>query len=256
MIFLITTLFFPYAFASEPILITKSGDMDEIIFDGKWTTKQEWKQSSWNEFSFQDKKIHLRSAHQGNNIYFLIDAVDDLTLDNGADKTTICIDSKNNKSSSPDSDDFCFSVALGNNQGIIFQGGTDLKNKNYMKRIPNVDGFFATSKISDENDRYSSKPHPTFEFKIPLELIGKSDNYGFYFSVYNANENHFSSYPIETERKGIFILPSPNLWGDLISPDKSLPEFEVPIILMVLICSIFIMISRVNKSVFRIESFR
>jgi len=252
LIFLIITLFFPHAFASEPILITKSDGMNNVEFDGKWTTKQEWKKSSWNEFSFGDKKIHLRSAHQGNFIYFLIDPVDDLTLDNGADKATICIDSKNNKSFTPDSDDFCFSIALGNNQGIVFQGGTDLKNKNYMKRILNVDNFTAVSKISDANDRYSSIPHPSFEFKIPLELIGRSDNYGFYFSVYDANENQFSSYPVEAEREKLSSFPSPKLWGNLISPDKSLPELNLPILVFTsLIFTIILIQSKVRVGIFR-----
>jgi len=251
-IFLIFTLFFPHAFASEPILITKSNDMNNVEFDGKWTTKQEWKKSSWNEFSFEDKKIHLRSAHQGDFIYFLIDPIDDLTLDNGADKATICIDSKNNKSVTPDSDDFCFSIALGNYQGIVFQGGADLKNKNYMKRIQNVDNFIAVSTISDANDRYSPTPHPSFEFKIPLELIGRSDNYGFYFSVYDANENQFSSYPVEAEREKLFSLPSPKLWGDLISPDKSLPELNLPILVFTsLIFTIILVQSKVRGGIFR-----
>ena len=251
-ILLIIILFFPYASASEPILITKSVNMNDVEFDGKWTTKQEWKKSSWNLFTFDDKIIHLRSAHQGDFIYFLIDPVDDLTLDNGADKATICIDSKNNKSFTPDSDDFCFSIALGNNQGIVFQGGTDLKNKNYMKRILNVDNFTAVSKISDANDRYSSIPHPSFEFKIPLELIGRSDNYGFYFSVYDANENQFSSYPVEAEREKLSSFPSPKLWGNLISPDKSLPELNLPILVFTsLIFTIILIQSKVRVGIFR-----
>ena len=252
-ILLIIILFFPYASASEPILITKSVNMNDVEFDGKWTTKLEWKKSSWNEFSFDDKKIHLRSAHQGDFIYFLIDPVDDLTLDNGADKATICIDSKNNKSLIPDSDDFCFSIALGNSQGIVFQGGADLKSKNYMKRILNVDNFIAVSKISDANDRYSSIPHPTFEFKIPLELIGRSDNYGFYFSVYDASENQFSSYPIEAEREKMFTLPSPKLWGNLVSPDKSLPEFEIPLLVLLATLVFIIILGRRNKNLFNYQ---
>ncbi|MBI5697153.1 MAG: hypothetical protein HZC29_01340, partial [Thaumarchaeota archaeon] len=27
-------------------------------------------------------------------------------------------------------------------------------------------------------------------------------------------------------------VPSPQLWGDLISPDKSLPEFDLPLLVL------------------------
>ena len=59
--------------AAEPIKITLSGLMDEVIFDGKWTSRVEWKQSSWDSFTYGDEIFHLRSAHQGDFIYFLVD---------------------------------------------------------------------------------------------------------------------------------------------------------------------------------------
>ena len=60
---------------NEPVMITISNDKESLIFDGKWSNVNEWKQSTLDEFIFEDnKKIILRTAHQGDFIYILIDA--------------------------------------------------------------------------------------------------------------------------------------------------------------------------------------
>lgn len=244
---LITTMFiFPldhiYA-ESESILITQSTNMKNIIFDGKWTNFLEWKQSSQNTIPYDDKMtIQLRTAHYENFIYVFIDPVNDNTLDKGSDKATICFDGKNEKNALPDKNDFCFSVSLGQNQGRIFQGDAISKQNGNFKRISNVDDFIAISSTSDENDRYSKIPHPSYEFKIPIELIERSNNYGFYMSVYDANTNTFYSWPKESQRENIFHIPTPENWGEMISPDKSLPEFNTPFMILILLVSVTIIV--------------
>ena len=179
---------------SEPILITISPSMEDVIFDGKWTNYSEWKQSSHNLYSFSDEEItiHLRTAHFGDYIYVFVDPVNDLTLDE-LDKATICLDGKNNKSEIFDTNDFCFSILLENNEGTVFQGITIDESTTFMQKIPNPDDFIAISTVSDENDRYTETPHPSYEFKIPIELLERSDNYGFYLSVYDASLDKFYS---------------------------------------------------------------
>lgn len=179
---------------SEPILITISSSMEDVIFDGKWTNYSEWKQSSHNLYSFGDEEItiHLRTAHFGDYIYVFVDPVNDLTLDE-LDKATICLDGKNNKSEIFDTNDFCFSILLENNEGTVFQGITIDESTTSMQKIPNPDDFIAISTVSDENDRYTETPHPSYEFKIPIELLERSDNYGFYLSVYDASLDKFYS---------------------------------------------------------------
>ena len=55
-------------------MITISPSMDKVNFDGKWTFFWEWKQTSLNTISYNDgTQIQLRTAHQGNFIYVLID---------------------------------------------------------------------------------------------------------------------------------------------------------------------------------------
>lgn len=73
---ILIVLAIPVANASELVMITVSPTMDKVIFDGKWTFYTEWKQSSLNTISYNDGTlIQLRSAHQDNFIYILIDEV-------------------------------------------------------------------------------------------------------------------------------------------------------------------------------------
>ncbi|MGY5143375.1 MAG: hypothetical protein ACW9XH_02730 [Candidatus Nitrosopumilus sp. bin_32a] len=233
---------------SEPILITQSSGMNDVIFDGKWTNYLEWKPSSYNMISYDDgSKIYLRTAHYENFIYVFVDPINDQTLDKNSDKATICIDGKNEKNMLPDNNDFCFTVALGQNQGKVFQGNSISKQSGHFKRISTIDNFIAISNTSDENDRYTTIPHPSYEFKIPIEIIKRSNNYGFYMSVYDANTNTFYSWPKEIHRDGHFDIPSPEKWGDIISPDKSLPEFNFSsFILIFLVSAIIILQTRVK----------
>ncbi len=217
---------------NDPVMITISNDKENLVFDGKWSNVNEWKQSSLNEFIFEDKnKIILRTAHQGDFIYILLDAISDFNLDKGADKAIVCFDANNDKTTIAGEDDFCFGVLLGNNIGFVLQGGEDIALTNNFEKIPNPIGFIGIGGVSDQNDRYTQTPHSSYEFKIPIELLDRSDNYGFYISVYDANSDKFYSWPNVNPQKPLKI-PSPAKWGDIISPDKSIPEFDWPVFLL------------------------
>lgn len=248
-VIIISIIPFSYAqmFDEDIFPITKSAAMEEIIIDGKWSNLLEWKKSSHKLIQEEDSRINLRGAHYEDFLYFMIDNEKDYTLDTNSDKATICIDTKNDKQEIPNENHFCFSVVLGHNQGSIFQGGSDFVMKNYYKKIKNVDGFLAVSKASGENNRYSKVPHPVFEFKIPIELIGRSDNYGFFVSVYESSSGKFYTWP-ENLREGTFSMPPPYMWGNLISPDKTLPEFHLGIVLLLGIIPI-IAISYFRKNI-------
>jgi len=254
LIFLLGSIFLETAFAStEPILITISPDMEQVIFDGKWTFYTEWKPSSLTTISFDDKQIILRTAHYENFIYIFVDSISDYTLDKGMDKTTVCFDGQNNKSQLSDKNDYCFSSTLGSKQGIVFQGGSINGLSGNFQKIPNPNNFIAISNESDENDRYTNIPHPSYEFKIPTDLIKRSDNYGFYLSVYDASSNTFYSFPKETIRENILKIPSPDKWGDIISPDKSLPELHLPLLIFTIMILTFVIIQS-KISILRIRT--
>jgi hypothetical protein len=217
----------------KSILITKSNSMKEINFDGKWTFYQEWKQTSWNPIKFDGNMVfHLRTAHQGNFIYVLIDDISDTNTNIGSDKATVCIDSKNNKSKFLDNDDYCFIVQLeernfidtllNKQDSFVIQGDSQSKSFKELEKIK-VKEFVGIGAMSDKEDKYSSISHASYEFKIPIELIGRSDNYGFYVNVFDASSNVVYSWPEDIKLES-FDIPSPSLWGNLISPDKSLLE--------------------------------
>ena len=249
----------------KSILITKSKSMKEINFDGKWTFYQEWKQTSWNPVkSDKDIVFHLRTAHQGNFVYVLMDTISDTTADIGSDKAAVCIDSKNNKSKFFDKDDYCFVVqlqernfidALLNKQNnFVIQGDPQYKKIEELEKIK-VKEFVGIGTMSDKEDKYSTISHASYEFKIPLELIGRSDNYGFYVNVFDASSNVVYSWPEDIKLKS-FDIPSPLLWGNLISPDKSLLEnseseytnFSVILVIILVVAVVIFVIIFKKKS--------
>lgn len=218
---------------AESVIITKSDFMKNVIFDGKWTYFYEWKRSSLTEPTYHDgTNIKLRTAHQDNFIYVFIDNLSDTSIDKGADSATICLDTKDNKSLKPDSDDYCFVAVLDGNS-FVLQGNSLLGANSNFKKIINPPGFIGISSVSDINDRYTDVPHTSYEFKIPTDLVGRSDMYGFYVGVYDFHSNKIYSWPENITVDSILKIPSPNKWGDLVSLDKSLPEFQWPILALV-----------------------
>lgn len=237
------------------IFITQSDFMTEIVFDGKWTSYLEWKNTSWNPIKSDNVLVyHLRSAHQGDSIYLFLDVISDEKFNAGMDKAMICIDTKNNKNEFFDTDDYCFIVSLQENNffgklfrgknSIILQGNSVATSFEELKQIT-ASGFIGIGTMSDDEDRYSSMPHASYEFKIPTELIGRSDNYGFFVTVFDSEKNTVYSWP-ENINLQKFEIPSPTKWGNLISPDKSLPEFELPLLIIFSSIIILVIVSRVG----------
>ena len=218
------------AFAAEQIMITISDDMTEIIFDGRWTHQTEWKHSSLDTLSYDDgSTIQLRTAHQDNFIYIFVDAVSDTHLDKMIDKTTVCLDVSNDKIEITNADDYCFVVTLDDKKPSILQGGS-YSESDHFKKIANPVDFIGIGSVSDDNDRYSTIPHASYEFRIPTELVGRSDIYGFYLGVYDGYSDKIYSWPQDIISDSALKVPSPSKWGELISPDKSLPEFQCPML--------------------------
>lgn len=235
------------AFATNQIPITKSFTMDKINFDGKWSFYTEWKQSSWNQLAYDDgTTIQLRTAHQGNFIYVFIDDVNTNLWSIGSDRATVCLDSNNNKSTIPDLDDYCFVTTLFGKHEFTLQGGSPLAFTSNLRTISNPAGFTAIGSISDENDRYTNVPHPSYEFRIPIELIGRSADYGFYVGVYHSQSNRVYSWPQDIAPKTSLGIPSPSEWGEIVSPDRSLPEFPLPTLSLVPAFFLVIYLSRLR----------
>lgn len=252
-IFPVFVLFIPTnSFAVDPIMITISDSMNNVIFDGKWTDRVEWKNSSVNNLSYDGMEIQLRTAHQDEFIFILVDVVGDHNLDKGSDKAIVCFDTENNKTQKPGIDDYCFMSILGKKHPFTFQGNSSFAINGYFKKIDNNEKLIGISSISDENDRYSKEPHVTYEFKIPTNVIGRSHTYGFYLSVYDGYSSKHFSWPENSISNNLLYVSSPNQWGEIISPDRSLPEFELSFILIVpaLFGIIYLQHSKVFKILF------
>ncbi len=219
----------PAACAEEPIMITVSPSMDKINFDGKWTFLWEWKQTSLNTISYNDgTQIQLRTAHQGNFIYVLIDETSKTKVSKFGDMAIICFDKNDTKSDTANENDYCFGLPFDGKRPFTLRGGSPLAISSHFIKIENPDRLIGISSISDENDRYTPVPHASYEFRIPTDVVGRSDIYGFYLGVYDQNNNHVYSWPKETSAKSLFDIPPPKYWGEIVSPDKSLPEFPWP----------------------------
>jgi len=239
------------SYGQEPILISISSSMDKVIFDGKWSSITEWKQSSYNSFRFEnDTLVHLRSAHQGDFIYIHINAATDTTLNKGSDGAAVCFDTKNDKTAISQQDDYCFSITLDTKSAAAWQGNN--KTNNSFTKIQNHEDFVAIGTISDKFDRYNKVPHASYEFKIPLHVLSRSDNYGFFVSVYEGDSQTRYMWPYHTDQQDLLNFSSPSSWGQLISPDKSLPEFSFSQVLLFTIPGI-ILIYMVSRSKLQIR---
>lgn len=238
-VLMILIFYIPVAYA-QIIPITISSSMDNVIFDGKWTFMREWKESSLDQISTDSSPIYIRTAHWQNYVYVFIDAVGDVYLDKGADQAMICFDINNDKTRIPNSNDYCFVDVLDGKSAFVLQGGSPLGINDNFKKISTPQDFIGISSVSDENDRYTNAPHPSYEFRIPTDIIGRSNIYGFYLTVYDAHTNKFYSWPDNENTGNIFHVPSPSKWGELVSPDSSLPEFKWPM-LALLPASLFVL---------------
>jgi hypothetical protein len=241
-VLVLSLLIFPNAYASEPLKITQSASMENITFDGKWTHSKEWKQSSLEYIIIDGKEINLRLAHYEQFIYVLIDAEDETTLNFEKDFAIICFDGENEKSTTFDSNDFCFKLKLGSNSGETLKGNS---SENNFSKIDNHSDLILISSQSGEHNRYSDKPHGVYEFRIPIELINRSNNYGFFMMLHDEQGKTYS-WPSNIVNS-TNTIPHTNMWGDIISPDNTLPEFHwIPLILIITTMSI-IFVSRFSS---------
>lgn len=215
----------------ETIIISRSDHIGDVTFDGRWTTTLEWKASALHTIG---EETYIRSAHHGDFMYILIDVLDDRTFDRNSDRATVCLDLENTKSQVPDGDDYCFVTTAGSPNVKTLRGGSPLAGKDHFKRIDNPRGLVGVGALSDENNRYTHIPHLGYEFRIPLDFVGRSDNYGFFAHIYDhSSGGHNITFPEGLEMDdGVRSIPPPRQWGDMVSPDKSLPEFGPAYVLL------------------------
>ena len=217
--FSIAVLLSNTAFADGPIKVTISNTLDDVIFDGEWSFKQEWKASTLDKFRFNGDDLVLRTAHQDNYIYIMIDVLGDVPYDHIADRAIVCFDGKET-SSMADESDWCYVATRGSKNGHTLNGGSPIYQTSHFNLQKNHPEFIAVGGTSGPNDRYIKMHHAAYEFRIPIEQIGFEDEYGFFMQVFDRND--VMTYPSEHSGKYPQKIPSPKQWGLMISPDRSI----------------------------------
>ena len=217
----------PYTLAfntNAPIKVTISTSLHNVQFDGEWTFRSEWKESTYDKFWYDrgtaySEAIVLRTAHQDKFFYVFIDYLTDFTNDHIADRAIVCFDGYDT-SSVADESDWCYAVSRGSGNGHTLQGGSPIYQTSHFNLVKNHPDFVAHGGTSGENDRYVAIPHAAYEFRIPIEQIGFQDEYGFFVQVYDGND--VKTYPKEFSGKFPQKIPSPVKWGKIVSPDHSI----------------------------------
>jgi hypothetical protein len=247
---ILVMLFCPsLAFAQSQIFTTFRDDGNQTIWDGKWSYLEEWKHTTDTTLVYGDgNSLSIRIGHDFHFLYILLDFVNQHVFNKNSDYGLVCIVANQTLESHPQADDYCFLSPLGSYNSLTFQGGSNLAETGYFVKVPNDPNLIAVGGISDINDRYSPTPHTSYEFRIPINAVGRSDTYGFYVSVYDSHNGMSYSWPQNVTRSSFPIVPSPSEWGQLISPDKTLPEFPYPAI--TLLASMLTIISLARRLVF------
>ena len=245
-------IFFNNQADAQEIRIAFNENAENIIFDGKWTFVNEWKPTSETKIEFDDsQKMAIKTVHDHNHIYVLIDFFTDSSYDRLGDRGIVCIDSNLEKNVIPDNENYCFLVSLGSDRPITLQGGSFLANQGYYSQIDNHPQLTAIGGFLENEDRYSRIPHSTYEFKIPIDIIGRSDIYGFYAGAFNAKNGNLYGWPESISNENYPFIPSPEMWGELISPDKSIPEFNFAQIALILaILPLFLLTKKFKRPFF------
>lgn len=215
---------------ADQTVTTLRDDGNATVWDGKWSFLQEWKRTSYTDAD----GMALRIGHDYNYLYVLLDAVPQTSFVKNTDYGIVCITANLTSKNFATKDDHCFMLPLETRNAITLQGGSPLSITNHYTRVQNDPQLITASGISDTNDRYSNSPHPTYEFRIPIKLIGRSDMYHFYAATYDTTNNHMTTWPKNIDITKFPNIPSPSQWGDLISPDKSIPEFPWPMLALIL----------------------
>lgn len=213
--------------------------MNHVIFDGKWTFFKEWKESSLTDIQTEDSIIYIRTAHLENFLYVMIDAVADTTINNGTDEAAVCFNTLLDVNTTSNNS-YCFVLRLGDNVATTLIG---FNATTQFETIDNHKDLVAIASASDQNDRYTKIPHGSYEFKIPLEILGRSDKYNFYVSIFDFEKSKTYTWPPEINSG----IPPIQNWGLLYSPDKSLPEYEIPTLILIFSILVAIFLSSIKS---------
>ena len=79
--------------SDNQIFTTVRAGVDDIVWDGKWTFLQEWKTTSLNQYD----DLIVRTGHDYNNLYILLDYNSPTKLTKYSDSGIVCINTNNSR---------------------------------------------------------------------------------------------------------------------------------------------------------------
>ncbi|HLE35385.1 MAG TPA: hypothetical protein VI698_05795 [Nitrososphaerales archaeon] len=219
------------AAAQQQMIITvpATGDTDELVLDGSWTTSDEWSKASETYQNYTDgTQLVIRGMHDGTFMNILLEMPQDYVVDGRA---VICFDTLKDGGPYMESDDVCF--VLGQNlEEFHGNGRTTL-----MQETGLIIDAGGKRGLSGSNSPYESGlEHVSYEFKIPINYIGGANQtqFGFYV-VYETrgettNYTYHYSWPDYESSSSLRVAP-PRSWGMIsISSTAEVPEFPLPLV--------------------------
>lgn len=251
--------------------------LEAPIIDGKWTNPNEWIKGSETEIVHQEKgfKAYLRTLHDGKKIYILLDYVDDQSDTRGitgsfSDQAMVCFDTRNDGGDSFKPDDYCFMFHSIDWLLVSKGAGKTLTKLEEGRKITTVVGFEAVAGFSQINNPYQSgRPHRIYEIAIPIDYLNPSNNYGFRVMIMDGDSRTLLTWPQndalwrywsinDPKNCGVtivdqsipgqgfyFVCPGyPNSWGNLVSPDNSIPEFPAGLLVLAIFLVAVIIFSK------------
>jgi len=208
-----------------------------IVFDGKWTTDEEWKdgmplrmrlnptEAAISAGLINNGTIYCMIKHDGDNLFALIDAVSSTNpLGNltagGWDFYGACIDYNNKKLEYPLKDDLFVSITwmLKNGSYFIINGLDNPTQTGWDYANARKEPVYLKHTIS--SSPFSRNPHVVCELVIPLEDMG--DEIGFGVVAINFPKKTINAWPDN------FVDASPKTWGTIII-NKTTDIIEAPI---------------------------
>jgi len=182
---------------------------NSIIIDGKWTTYDEWINSSEESFIFVNGTgtAYLRFLNDDDYVYALVDFItyDDTKT---GDSCMVVFDTKNDGGTLIKSDDLAVLIRWNTPTQIYpaIQWGGWTGN---WENLPS--DFEVDSSTDSENNLYSTDPHLIFEFKIPRDYFEPDImQLGFISFLFIDDNDIMAGFPP--------IQPphSPDDWNDLL----------------------------------------
>jgi len=159
---------------------------NNLVIDGKWSTADEWTDASELEMAFYigSGQVILRTKHDANYLYVLVDFVSDKTENKEQsdknDGCTLAFDCDHDAATSPQKDDFRWGGGFNAPEkfGTWFNRGDGSSTWPDVYPHPPQD-LLCNSSMDATNDPYDQEPHRIYEFRMPKKYF-KEDAIGFY----------------------------------------------------------------------------